>query len=197
MRQKETLKKILVVMSIILAFLPFLVTFSGVLTNIFLNFKWYVWMQEKIVPYEAGIISLILKWIGINSDVIASQHVVIMLKKQSGEIWPAVMQWNCLGWQSLVFLSLSLPLGLKGNFSVLSKIETIILGVTGTFLVNIIRILIIILLIYFANDFAVYIVHDYFAMGISLLWFLFYWWFSYSYILVSGVKDDGTSERKC
>jgi hypothetical protein len=38
-------------------------------------------------------------------------------------------------------------------------------------------------LAYYWNTAAAMIIHDYFASFVALVWMLFFWWFSYRYIL--------------
>jgi exosortase/archaeosortase family protein len=61
--------------------------------------------------------------------------------------------------------------------------EVVLFGILGTFLSNICRMSLITALAYYWNEFAAMIVHDYFAMFVSLVWMIFFWWFSYAYIL--------------
>ena len=37
--------------------------------------------------------------------------------------------------------------------------------------------------IYYVNSLAAQIIHDYLAAFLTLLWLIFFWWFSYSFIL--------------
>ena len=57
------------------------------------------------------------------------------------------------------------------------------LGFTGTLLVNIFRMSIIAIGIYYVNSLAAQIVQDYFAAFLTLIWLIFFWWFSYAYVL--------------
>jgi exosortase/archaeosortase family protein len=82
-----------------------------------------------------------------------------------------------------VLLGLTLITGLKGEWKTMSKVETVLLGVLGTFLVNVFRMAFITSLAYYVNHIAAMIIHDYFAAFIALIWLIFFWWFSYSFIL--------------
>jgi len=46
--------------------------------------------------------------------------------------------WNCLGWQSFLLFFVSLLVGLKGPYTKISKLEAVIVGLLGTFLMNIV-----------------------------------------------------------
>ena len=103
--------------------------------------------------------------------------------KPSGGNEVVYLIWNCLGWQSLLFVLISLIIGLQGKFSKLSIIHVIVIGITGTFLLNILRITVVSLLgAYLSSIFRV-VFHDYLAGFLTLVWLFIFWWFSYKYVL--------------
>lgn len=184
MKQKEVFKRILAVTSIILALLPLLVTMASVLTGIFNRMGWYVWLQEVVVPFESRLVALLIKLVGIEGMITPNnQHFAMVLLKPGNVLLPVQLEWNCLGWQSLLILSLTLVTGLQGPYTKFSKIQVILFGLLGTFLTNIIRMALITSLAFYWNSFAAMIIHDYFAMFVALGWMIFFWWFSYAYIL--------------
>lgn len=94
-----------------------------------------------------------------------------------------VISWNCLGWQSLVIFAISLLTGLSGNFTRLSKLESILIGILGTFLLNLARIVVLVLGIVYANQFFAFVLHDYLMILAAILWLFLFWWFSYAFVL--------------
>ncbi len=183
MGQKRVFKNILAVTAVVLAVLPVLVTFSSVLTTVFDRMQWYVWLQQTVVPFEARLVAVLIRLGGVRGLVTPGQKFAMILEKPGGSYLPVALEWNCLGWQSLVLLGLTLVTGLSGPYTLLSKIETVVFGVLGTFLSNLFRMALIVALAYYWNSVAVMIVHDYFAMFVALLWMVFFWWFSYAYVL--------------
>lgn len=183
MRQKATFKKLLAGTAILLAVLPFVVTFSAVLTSLFNKIGAYVWLQEQIVPFEARLVAVLLRLVNIKGVVTPGAHFAMLLERPDQSYLPVVLSWNCLGWQSLVLLGLTLTTGLRGNWKLLSKVEMLILGILGTFLVNLFRIVGITTLMYYWNEVAARVIHDYVAALVALVWVFFFWWFSYSYVL--------------
>ena len=181
--QKATFKKLFAGVAILLAVLPFVVTFSAVLTEVFNNVGAYVWLQDKIVPFEARIVAVLLRGVNIRGVVTPGASFAMLLERPGQSALPVQLEWNCLGWQSMVLLGLTLATGLKGAWKRFSKVEVIILGVVGTFLINVFRMAFITSLAYYWNNVAAMIIHDYFAAFIALLWLIFFWWFSYSFIL--------------
>lgn len=195
MRQKATFKKLFAGVAILLAVLPFLVTFSAVLTTFFNKVRWYVLLQDFVVPFEARLVAVLLKLVKIKGVVTPGASFAMILERPGATPLAVELQWNCLGWQSLVLLALTLFTGLRGKWKLLSKAETVIIGVLGIFLSNVFRMAFIAALAYYWNNVAAMIIHDYFAAFIALIWLVFFWWFSYSYVLEPKTIISETKEK--
>lgn len=184
MEQKKLFKDIIVVAVIILSILPLIVTFSAFLTTIFEKMQWYEVLQKYVVPIESRMVAVIIKGININSQVTPnrSEYSMVLIRDDNSSI-PIRLEWNCLGWQSMILLAITFFTGLKGKYTFLSKMETVFIGVLGTFLSNLFRMAFIVGLAYYWDSFAALIIHDYFASFVALIWMIFFWWFSYSYVL--------------
>jgi exosortase/archaeosortase family protein len=107
--------------------------------------------------------------------------------------------WNCIGWQSFIILLLTLLPGLSGNFSPVSKFKAAIVGVLGTFLLNLIRISVVLIIVFHLGSAPALLFHDYAGSFLSILWLFIFWWFSYQYILeekmtVSSAAKNVSSE---
>lgn len=183
MEQKRTFMNIFVVGAIILSVLPLIMTFSSLLTSVFDSMGWYVWLQKVVVPYESRYVGLLARLVGVNARVAVGERFSLLLEKSDGTLLPVVLEWNCLGWQSLILLGLTLVTGLRGRYTPLSKLEVVMIGVLGTFLVNLFRMVFIVSLVYYWNSLAAVIVHDYLASFVALVWMIFFWWFSYAFVL--------------
>ncbi len=191
MSQKTVFKRILAITSIVLALLPMLVTFASLLTNLFDRMGWYVWLQQVIVPFESRLVAILVRLVGISGMVTPNtEHFSMVLQKPDNVLLPVQLSWNCLGWQSLLLLGLTLVTGLQGPYSRFSKLQVIVFGVLGTFLSNLVRMALITSLAYYWNTFAAMIIHDYFAMFVALGWMIFFWWFSYAYVLEDSPVDQ-------
>lgn len=179
--RKETFKNIFFVLAVILVILPFLTTFSEQLTGLMQKTPIYLFIQKYIVPYEVRVVALILQTFNIPVGFSADQ---ISVRGQ-----PMQVTWNCLGWQSLLFLVVTLMTGLQGHFKMSSKLEAAAIGVLGTFWINIGRLVFVAILGgYFPSVFAV-VFHDYFATLVTALWLFGFWWFSYTFVLEGKTTD--------
>jgi exosortase/archaeosortase family protein len=181
--QKATFKKLFAAVAILLAVLPFIVTFSAALTSFFNKIGWYIALQRFVVPFEARLVAVLLRVVNIRGVVTPGSNFAMLLERPGQSYLPVSLEWNCLGWQSLVMLGLTLATGLRGNWKLLSKLEVVLVGILGTFLVNLFRMAFITALAYYVNEIAARIIHDYFAAFAALIWLIFFWWFSYSFVL--------------
>src|SRR3989344_5669830 len=164
----------------ILMSLPLFTTFSEILTKIVEKTEVYQVLGKYIVPFEIRAVSVLVKPLGIESLPTASH---LLIRKANGSVTSIFFSWNCLGWQSLILLILTFIVGLGGNHSVLSKIESIILGLSGTFLINLVRISLVAVVGYFFGQLSATLVHDSLGTMFTMVWFFFFWYFSYSFIL--------------
>lgn len=183
MKQKSTFKIIFAATALVLILLPIFAALNSFLTRIFDAAAWYRPIQEYVVPWEAKIVSAAVYPFGIKTRINEgpSQFAFYMIKGDG--VVPVNLAWNCLGWQSMLLLAVSLFAGLRGKFSNISRIECVTFGFFGTLLVNIFRMSAIAAGIYYVNEVFATVVHDYVAAFLTLVWLLFFWWFSYSYIL--------------
>lgn len=175
MKQKKTFALIFAIFSVFLIVLPFLVSFNEVLTKLLESIKGYVWIQDMLVPLEVRMVAILIK--PFNLTFVAHPDGLTINNTY------ATMTWNCLGWQSLLLLFLTYFFGLKGDYTLFSKTEAFIIGLVGTFLVNIFRLTFIVLLLGYSQPLFAKVYHDYLAAIVTILWLLLFWWFSYRYVL--------------
>lgn len=184
MKQKKTFSFVIALLAVMLAILPFLVAFNEVLTKVVENFRLYMWLQERIVPLEIKMVAVLISPFPV--DFVAhSQGMTV------NGIY-AEMTWNCLGWQSLLLYLATLLVGLKGNYTLFSKIETIIIGLLGTFFVNLFRMTFTVLLLTYSRPLYALVYHDYLAAIVTIIWLIFFWWFSYSFTLEQKGKKSAS-----
>jgi len=174
---KSTFKNLFIILVIFLMLLPFVTTFNEFLTKIVEKTSLYRLIQATLIPYETMLVRTIISFFGIET---APGTVAIV---KNGVPQGTYIAWNCIGWQSLVILLLSLKVGFQGSFTKLSVLQAAIFGILGTFLINIFRISIIIILLYYFDRLPAMIFHDYSSVILTILWLFFFWWFSYSFVL--------------
>lgn len=189
MNQKITFRYILAIGAIILVLLPFAATFTSFLTSIFDRAGWYQPIEQYLVPFEAKLVAATVYPFGVQTRLSpqAASYAFYMLKNNT--LIPVDLAWNCLGWQSMLLFIVSLFVGLRGAYTGISRMECIVFGFFGTLLVNIFRMSFIVVGIYYVNEVFAYVIHDYLTAFVTIIWLLFFWWFSYSYLLESKVPS--------
>lgn len=156
--------------------LPFLVSFNEALTKLVEQFALYNWMQKQIVPIQVRLVTVILSPFKLD--------LVPYLDGFRVKGTYLRMTWNCLGWQSLLLLTITLIVGFgSGNYTRQSKLETMVIGLLGTFLVNLVRLSIIVWLFNFSRTVYAVVYHDYLAAIVTTVWLFYFWWFVYKYVL--------------
>lgn len=177
---RKTFSTLFIVLCVMLILLPFINSFQDILTRIVLHFKTYRVFQEMVVPHELRIMSTIINGLGIEAK--SGNAFIMYLKNERPEV--IYLAWNCVGWQSFLFLIITLFSGLAGNYTKLSKLETLLMGVLGTYLVNILRLVLVVVMYYFTGRGVGLVFHNYFSNLMSILWLFVFWWISYTYVLV-------------
>ncbi len=164
----------------VLMSLPLFTTFNEILTKFAEKSGVYSFLAKNVVPFETRAVSLILKPFGIDAKPTISH---LFIRRPDGTRTGIFLSWNCLGWQSAVLLILTLITGLSGHHRLDRKIETILLGLSGTFLINLVRISAVVLVAYYFGQLPATVVHDYGGTLFTMAWFFFFWWFSYNFVL--------------
>lgn len=185
--KKRTFMWILVITALTLSFLPFWNSIQDLLMRLLMASGGYRAIQDLIVPYELRIVGSILVLLGIPVRLGAEY---IEWTKSSGGNEVVYLVWNCVGWQTLVLFGVTLLTGLSGQYTKLSKLQTFMIGLLGTYLVNIFRLTLVLIVYFYTGRVFGIVFHDYFSNLFSLLWLGFFWWFSYNHVLVSKTVSD-------
>lgn len=176
-RQKKVFTAILVGFSIVIMILPFLVSFNEVLTKIAEKNFLYKGVQKYIVPVEAKMMGEVLMPFGYKYSFSPTNSIIIVNGVN------LQVTWNCLGWQSFLLLLITLLVGFKGRYKGWSIVEALLIGILGTFWLNILRMIFTVLLAVHAPPVFRIVYHDYLAAITTIAWLFIFWWFSYKYVL--------------
>lgn len=162
-----------------LTLFPFVTAFNDFLTNWMLNLKAYNILTDIIVPQQIKWVVVILRFIGIEAQ--ATREYILIPSAEKNLLFELI--WNCIGWQSFVMFILTALIMLSGKFMLFSKIKAIVLGVIGTVLVNILRIVFVIWLYSVVGGGFAVVFHDYGALITNTFWLICFWLFVYSFVL--------------
>ncbi len=176
-RKKKVFLDLFLLFTILIAILPFLVSFNEALTKITEGNLLYLWLQKNIVPVEAKMMGVLLIPFGYRYGY-SPTNSIIVINDINMEI-----TWNCLGWQSFILFFITLLAGFKGKYTGVSVAEALGIGMLGTFWLNIFRMLFTVLLAVAAPAVFRIVFHDYLAAITTLIWLFFFWWFAYGFVL--------------
>jgi exosortase/archaeosortase family protein len=181
LNQKRTFSLILAALAVMLMILPFVVSINDFLTRTVEKFGWYLWIQRKVVPWEVKMVGVMVRPLGI--DFVAYPEGF------TANDTYAKLSWNCIGWQSLFLFFLTLPFGLRGgDYTFFSKTEAFLIGLLGTFFVNLLRIVLTVVLLVVSRPLFAVVFHDYLAAIVTVVWLIVFWWFCYSFVLEQNPK---------
>ena len=184
--QKNIFIYIILFLVFTLMFMPFITTFNDILTRVVMRLDIYRLIQDYIVPWEVRMVGVILWPFGFRPSIIGEYLAI-----GGNDPFLVEIAWNCVGWQSLLFFIITTFVGLQGDrYKNLSKLKALIIGFLGTFLVNLFRIAAVALMAYYFGQNIAMIVHDYGSTLVIIGWLIFFWWFSYSFVLEA--KEQGS-----
>jgi exosortase/archaeosortase family protein len=164
----------------LLLVMPFITTFDDLLTTIGLRLGIGAPLQA-IVPTEVRAVVASLNLVGIHAGAAANQLVVWNAADVPQTLF---ISWNCVGWQSLILLGLSLMVGLRGTASWQSRTQVIAIGLLGTMLVNILRITTVCLIAALAGYVPAILFHDYGGTVLLIAWLFGFWLLAYGWLMV-------------
>jgi len=175
--------------SIALLILPFFSTFGELLTNLAMAAGFDAWLGQWIAPVEGQLVHGALALLGIPSAYSGS---LLYVGSGAGSL-ALYISWNCVGWQTILFLALSMATGLQGEYTLRSRLETVALGVSGIALLNVLRITVVALVAYAFGQLPAVIVHDYGSVIVTVVFLMAFWAFAYNVVLERTRGDDGAT----
>lgn len=181
---KKAFGNLFIVLVIFLMVLPFFVTFNEFLTRIVESTSLFRFIEKLIVPYEVMLTRTIISFFGVETQ----PGTVSVIR--NGIPAYTYIAWNCIGWQSLVILLVSLKAGFVREFTTMSRIEALVFALVGTFLMNLARISSILIILYYFGKQPAAFFHNYVSILITGGWLFFFWWFVYRFVLEEKKAED-------
>ena len=168
-RERAPQTIVLAASCLILLALPFVTSYNDLLTAAGMRLG-VAGPLQSVSPVEARMVVALLGLVGVHAAAAGSQLVVW------GPDGPAnlFISWNCIGWQSLVLLALSLVAGLRGG-SREAAAQVIVIGVLGTVLVNVLRVAIVCVLAATVGRWPAVVFHDYAGTLMTIAWLFAFW----------------------
>jgi exosortase/archaeosortase family protein len=163
----------------VLLVLPFVTSFNDLLTAGAIRLGIADPLQS-VAPVEVRMVVALVNLFGIHAGAAGSQMVVW---NAAGQPQTLYISWNCVGWQSLVLLGLSLISGLRGPYTTAARLQVALLGLTGTLCVSLLRITAVCLLAASLGRVPAILFHDYGGTLLTLGWLFLFWTLAYRWIL--------------
>jgi exosortase/archaeosortase family protein len=170
----------------LLMLLPLVTTFDDLLTSWALQLGANNPLQG-IVPVEARMVVGILGLVGIHAAASGS-HLVVW--DGGGAMHTLFISWNCIGWQSLVLLGVSLITGLRGRHAMESRAQVIVIGIAGTMLLNLLRVAAVAAIAATIGVTPAILFHDYGGTLLVISYLFLFWMFVQRWILGSAASDE-------
>ncbi|MFQ6052879.1 MAG: exosortase/archaeosortase family protein [Candidatus Bathyarchaeia archaeon] len=183
----RTYRSLILAAAVAFMVLPFVTTFNELLTRVVESLRIVAYIQGLAAPFLVKVLVVVLRVLKVPA---AARGSYLFL---TGSWMPlkVYISWNCTGWQSFILLALTLATGLQGPYTLRSKLLTAALGVEGTFLVNVLRIVVPCLLAYKAGYVPAVLFHDYLGTILTLIWLAAFWYLSFGRLLIREDRPGG------
>lgn len=170
----------------LLMLLPLVTTFDDLLTT------WAMQLGansplQAIVPVEARMVVGLLGLVGIHAAASGS-HLLVW--DGAGASHSLYISWNCIGWQSLVLLGVSLMTGLRGRNSLEARVQVIVIGVAGTMLLNLLRVAAVAAIAATVGVTPAILFHDYGGTVLVITFLFLFWVFAQRWILAADPSGE-------
>ena len=186
-RDRDNVNLMLIaVLCALLMLLPLVTTFDDLLTT------WAMQLGannplQSIVPVEARMVVGLLGLAGIRAAASGS-HLVVW--DGAGAMQTLFISWNCIGWQSLVLLGVSLITGLRGHHPIEARLQVVVIGVAGTMLLNLLRVAAVAGVAATIGVTPAILFHDYGGTLLVIAYLFLFWTFVQRWILAATTPDE-------
>jgi exosortase/archaeosortase family protein len=185
-RDRELNLTLLAIACALLMLLPLVTTFDDLLTTWALQLGANNPLQS-IVPIEARMVVGLLGLAGIHAAASGS-HLIVW--DGGGAIHTLFISWNCIGWQSLVLLGVSLITGLRGRHPIEVRAQVIVIGIAGTMLLNLLRVAAVAAIAATVGVTPAILFHDYGGTLLVISYLFLFWMAVQRWILGPSPSDE-------
>lgn len=175
----RTLGALLAVGAIALLVMPLFSTFGELLTNAAMATGVDALLGAWVAPAEARLVHGVFALLGHRSA--ADGQLLSVSDGVRGVT--LFISWNCVGWQTLLFLGVTLFTGLHGRHTARSKALVVALGLFGIAVLNIVRIAAVGLVALHVGRLPAMILHDHGTVIATVLFLMAFWSLAYDRIL--------------
>jgi exosortase/archaeosortase family protein len=186
LRERDVNLTLLALACGLLMLLPLVTTFNDLLTT------WAMQLGannplQTMVPVEARMVAGLLGMVGIHA---AASDSYMVVWDRAGAMHSLFISWNCIGWQSLVLLGVSLLTGLRGRHPLEARVQVIVIGVAGTMLLNLLRVAAVAAIAATIGVTPAILFHDYGGTLLVITYLFLFWMFAQRWILAADPSDE-------
>jgi exosortase/archaeosortase family protein len=138
-------------------------------------------------PLEARLAAALLNLAGISAGASGPD---ISVRDPAGHVTRLWVTWNCVGWQSVALLAMSLAGGLQGRQSWDVRLQVVLLGFLGTLTVNLLRIAAVGVLAAWVGQLPAVLFHDYGGTLLVVGWLFAFWALANRWLLGSPGEEQ-------
>jgi len=178
--EEKTFSKIIVMAAVMLLILPFITTFNEMLTKAVMNIGLYRFIEAYIVPPFTRVVGGVLRYVCHIPTAVSEDSLYLLRDGMPIEVY---ISWNCVGWQSLILFAVTLLTGLQGPYTTWSKVKCVAVGLEGTLLLNVFRVALTCVLLYYVGYLPALIFHDYLGTVLTVVWLAVFWYVSFEHLL--------------
>jgi len=180
------LRRLIWPLAVVLSLLPTLTTFNEFMTAIALRTGTFI-VFRQIAPMVSKMVATILRYVfGVETSVSGAS----VFLHAGGIPYEVFLDWNCIGWQSFILLSLILVTCLQGCCTARSKLKSVVLGVEFAILANMARIIVPCLLLVCWGYRPAVIFHNHLSTPFILVWLGAFWYLCNDFILERGTSEE-------
>jgi len=191
--EEKTFSKIIVMAAVMLLILPFITTFNEMLTKAVMNIGLYRFIEAYIVPPFTRVVGGVLRYVCRIPTMVSEDSLYLLRKGMPIEVY---IGWNCVGWQSLILFAVTLLTGLQGPYTTWSKVKCVAVGLEGTLLLNVFRVALTCVLLYYVGYLPALIFHDYLGTVLTVVWLAVFWYVSFEHLLKRRSYTDNEGNVK-
>ena len=191
--KNRTFSRIIIIAAVMLLILPFTTTFSEMLTTVVINIGIYRFIEGGIRPIFTRAVGGIIKYLCGIPTVISKDSLYLL---RNGMPIKVYISWNCIGWQSFILFAITLLTGLQGPYTTWSKVKCVAVGLEGTLLLNVFRVALTCVLLYYAGYLPALIFHDYLGTVLTVVWLAVFWYVSFEHLLKRRSYTDNEGNVK-
>ena len=191
--EEKTFSKIIVMAAVMLLILPFITTFNEMLTKAVMNIGLYKFIDVYIVPPFTRVVGGVLRYLCRIPTTVSEDSIYLLRKGMPIKVY---ISWNCIGWQSFILFAITLLTGLQGPYTTWSKVKCVAVGLEGTLLLNVFRVALTCVLLYYAGYLPALIFHDYLGTVLTVVWLAVFWYVSFEHLLKRRSYTDNEGNVK-